>query len=90
MIPMTPLIHSSVRDAGTRAGSSTISARSVAGRSSPLRDYTDWQMYPRDSELQGILYYNWFWARVWLGLWLVLMILGFVVHISFTVAGIFG
>mgnify|MGYP007112379478 FL=1 len=37
-----------------------------------MRDYIDWRMYPRDPERRGTLYYNRFWARVWL----VLMILG--------------
>jgi len=50
-----------------------------------MRDYIDWRMHPRDPDLQGTLYHDPFWARVWL----TLMILGIIGIVLIAIAGRF-
>lgn len=50
-----------------------------------MRDYIDWRMHPRDPDLRGTFYYNPYWARVFL----VLTALGLVVSVLVIVAECF-
>gem|GEM_PF-3866256 len=50
-----------------------------------MRDFIDWRMYPRDPELRGTLYYNPFWARIWLALTILGLVVAILVVITWSI-----